>query len=82
MNITLKLFSYFTKYLRPDAVNCAMTLQVAEGAKVSEVLMDFHVPLDECRLVITNGIVRTDTAEALEAVLHEGDTVAILPNVH
>ena len=82
MNITLKFFSYFTKYLRADAVNYAMELQVEEGAVIGAVLVDFDVPLDECRLVIINGIVRTDTVIALTTKLVEGDTVAILPNVH
>ena len=82
MNITLKLFSYFTKYLRPDAINQAMELQVQKDIKISAVLEDLNVPLDECRLIIINGVVRTDTKAALDTIIQEGDTVAVLPNVH
>ena len=82
MHITLKLFSYFSKYLKAGAKNYAMELKVEDGATVAQVLGLRGVPLKECRLIIINGIVHTDTAPALKLALAPGDTVAVLPNVH
>ena len=82
MNVTVKLFSYFTQLLPKGTENYAVPVEAADGARVRDVLEPFGVPLKECRLIILNGIVHTDTDYALDMELAEGDTVAILPNVH
>ncbi|NQV47094.1 MAG: hypothetical protein HQ504_04855 [Rhodospirillaceae bacterium] len=82
MNITVKLFSYFSQLLPKGTENYAVAVEAAAGARVRDVLTPFGVPLKECRLIILNGTVRTDTEYALDMELTEGDTVAILPNVH
>jgi len=82
MEITLKLFSYFAKLLPPEAKHYAIEVETEPGIRVAEVLESFGVPLDECRLIIINGIVHTRPDQALQFELKPGDALAVLPNVH
>jgi sulfur-carrier protein len=81
MKLNLRLFSYFTKYLPPDAKKQTMMVEVPEGTTVAEVLSQVGVPLDKCRLVMINGVTHSNPAFSLEMELQPGDTLAVLPNV-
>ncbi|MBL6932345.1 MAG: hypothetical protein ISR45_05305 [Rhodospirillales bacterium] len=82
MNLTVKLFASFAQYLPPEAKKQTMSVDVDEGVRVGQVLLQCGVPLDECRLVIINGITHTNPAFSLEMELFPGDTLAVLPKVH
>jgi len=82
MRITVKLFSYFSQYLPPAAADYAVDAEVADGARVRDVLEPMGVPLAKCRLIIINGIVHTRPEWDLDIALAPGDVLAVLPNVH
>ena len=79
MKLTVKLFACFTRYLPPDSEKQAMTVEVEERSRVGQVIEYCGVPIDECRLVIINGITHTNPAVSMEIQLHPGDTLAVLP---
>ncbi len=81
MKLTLRLFSYFTQFLPPDAKKQSMEVDVHEGATVEDVLNQVGVPVDKCRLVMINGVTHTNPAFSMEMELHQGDTLAVLPSV-
>lgn len=82
MKITVKLFAYFRSHLPPDSDGLATVLDVGDGATAEEVLRSLGVPLYECRLGLINGITDVDPASWLKRELAEGDTLAVLPNIH
>lgn len=82
MKLTVKLFASFTEYLPAGAKKQTMMLDVEDGALVGDVLRHCGVPVDDCRLVIINGITHTNPAFSMEMELHPDDTLAVLPKVH
>ena len=82
MKLTVKLFASFTRYLPPEASKQKMIIEAEPGANVAQVIEQCGVPLDECRLVIINGITHTNPAVSMAIELQPDDTLAILPRVH
>ncbi|MBT4933199.1 MAG: MoaD/ThiS family protein [Rhodospirillaceae bacterium] len=82
MKLTVKLFASLTSYLPAQAENQTMTMEAEDGFSVGQVLEQCGVPLDQCRLVMINGITHTNPAVSMELQLCEGDTLAVLPKVH
>ncbi|MBC8267300.1 MAG: MoaD/ThiS family protein [Rhodospirillaceae bacterium] len=82
MKLTVKLFASLTTYLPTQAENQTTTLEAEDGSSVGQVLEMCGVPLDQCRLVMINGITHTNPAVSMELELREGDTLAVLPKVH
>lgn len=82
MNITVKLFAHFKAYLPAGSANMSARMTVDRGATAEDVLRRLGVPLPECRLALINGITNTTPDEWLRIVLSEGDTLAVMPNIH
>jgi len=57
-------------------------VDVAEGSTAESVLRGLGVPVEECRLALLNGITHSDPDQWLAFELREGDTLAVLPNIH
>jgi molybdopterin converting factor small subunit len=74
MRVTLKLFATFRRYLPPESQGSACQLEVPVATSVGALLGQFDVPVDGTVVILVNG----RTAE-LDAVLQEGDAVAVFP---
>ena len=82
MKISVKLFAHFTDHLPPGSRNQMAEVEVAEGSTAESVLRGLGVPVEECRLALFNGITHSDPGQWLAFELREGDTLAVLPNIH
>ncbi len=82
MKLTIKLFASLTGFLPSGSEKQTTAIEAQEGATVGEVISGFGIPLEECRLVIINGITHTNPAFSMEITLSDGDTLAVLPRVH
>jgi len=82
MRITIKLFAYLRDYLPQGTKGLEAEIEVKAGATAGEILKGLGVPLGECRLAMFNGITDTDPAAWMQKNLTEGDTLAVLPNIH
>jgi len=76
MNVEVRLFASFTKYLPDSADGHKIVLELNEGTSVKQVLEQLQVPLDEIKLVFINSV----RAE-IEDVLKEGDRMGAFPPV-
>ena len=81
MDITFKLFASLGDYL-PAAVRPGneMTLSVAEGATIAQVIEPFALPPKLVHLVLVNGQYIAP-AERATHVLRAGDALAIWPPI-
>lgn len=81
MQITFKLYASLTEYLPADQRRSnAMTLEVAEGASVAEVIEPFNLPMKLVHLVLINGHF-VPPEERGTRQLVAGDTLAIWPPI-
>ncbi len=76
MNVEVRLFASFTKYLPDSAEGHKIIMTLNEGTTVKHVLEQLKVPLEEIKLVFINSV-RAD----LEDVLKEGDRMGAFPPV-
>jgi molybdopterin converting factor small subunit len=74
MKVELKLFATFRQYLPPGTVGSAANVEIAAGARVSDLLSRFGVPHQGSTMILVNG-----RAAGLEQVLEENDVVAVFP---
>ena len=81
MNITFKLFASLGDYLPASArPGNEMTLPVAEGAAITQVIEPFGLPPKLVHLVLVNGVyVAPD--DRLTRTLNDGDVLAIWPPI-
>ena len=81
MQITFKLYASLTEYLPADQRRSnAMTLEVAEGASVAEVIEPFNLPMKLVHLVLINGAYVPPEQRATRALV-PGDVLAIWPPI-
>ena len=80
MKIRIKLYALLGKYLPPNAEQNEADMDVAEGTTIVEVLASLMVPLEECHLVLVNGVYVAPSERSTRA-LEEGDALAIWPPV-
>lgn len=81
MKINLKLFAMLQDYLPSEAKKTNMvTIEVAEGTTVIDVIARFGVPLKMCHLVLVDGhFIPIEQREG--RVFSEGETLSIWPPV-
>jgi sulfur-carrier protein len=81
MNITFKLFASLGAYL-PIAQRRGneMSLEVAEGATIEQVIAPFNLPPKQVHLVLVNGHYIQPADRSIKP-LQEGDALAIWPPV-
>ncbi len=82
MKIRLKLLAGFRHRLPEPTADLGMDLELADGATLGDALEAVGVPIADARIAIVNGIAHVDPAAWQGMVLADGDTAAILPNVH
>ena len=81
MNITFKLYASLGEYLPADRRRGnEMTLEVAEGATIEQVIAPFGLPAKLVHLVLVNGVFIAPTDRATRALV-PGDVLAIWPPV-
>lgn len=74
MKIRLRLFANLADYLPPDAEGDGVTLELPDGALVSDVLATLRIPARVPYLGVVNGHEVEDTQP-----LHDGDELTIFP---
>jgi molybdopterin converting factor small subunit len=76
MNVRLKLFATFRRYLPPGSQGNACHIKVPAGTRVADLLARFDLPTDESKVILVNG----RDADP-ERVLEEGDVVGVFPSM-
>lgn len=81
MQITFKLYATLTQHLPPEhrAAN-RMTLEVAPGASIAQIIEPFGLPEKLVHLVLVNGTY-VPPEQRLSKTLNEGDVLAIWPPI-
>lgn len=74
MKVRLRLFANLAEYLPPDADGDGVTLELPDGAPVSDVLASLRIPERVPFLSVVNG----HEVEGLQP-LRDGDELAIFP---
>ncbi len=82
MLITIKLWGNFRKFLPKGSEGYAAEIEVPDNSSAREIAELSSVPFDECRILILNGITHTVPEDWAGIRVNDGDTVAILPNIH
>lgn len=80
MNVRLKLYATLGKFLPSTAKRNEVSLTVDDRTSVLDLLTQHNVPMETCHLILVNGVYAAP-ARAGEAMLKEGDTVAVWPPV-
>ncbi|MFM9916186.1 MAG: MoaD/ThiS family protein [Rhizobacter sp.] len=81
MRITFKLYASLTDYLPPEArTGNRVSLDVADGTTIAQVIEPFAMPQKLVHLVLVNGVY-VEPAERLTRVLKEDDVLAIWPPI-
>lgn len=80
MQINFKLFASLTDYLPPDRKGNVVSLQVAEGTTVQQMIREYRIPEMSAHLVLVNGVYVPPAARAGRALV-EGDELAIWPPI-
>jgi len=75
MNVSLRLFTVFQKYL-PDGKQGRVTLRCREDERIGELLNRLGLPQDVPKIILVNG-----TQKTLDDVLHDGDMLDVFPPI-
>ena len=74
MKVRLRLFANLADYLPPDADGDGVTLELPDGALVSDVLLPLQIPERVPFLSVVNGHEVEDSQP-----LHDGDELTLFP---
>jgi sulfur carrier protein ThiS len=81
MQITFKLYASLTAHLPPErGTGNQVSLTVAEGSTILQVIEPFQLPMKLVHLVLINGVF-IPPGERATRVLVEGDVLAIWPPI-
>lgn len=81
MQITFKLYASLTEFLPADRrTSNQVTLDVAEGATIAQIIEPFNLPMKMVHLVLINGSYVAPEERPTRA-LREGDVLAIWPPI-
>ena len=81
MKITFKLYASLTQYLPAEArTDNRITLELADGATIGQVIEPFGLPPKLVHLVLVNGHY-VAPEKRLSHALQEGDVLAIWPPI-
>ena len=82
MQVEVRLFMDFRKYLPSDAVEGKAQVTIGEGTTVDGLLQKLGVPLEEPKILVINGVSHGACAtSASHDPLKDGDVVAVFPPV-
>lgn len=80
MNVRLKLFASLADYLPPHAKDNIAEVELPEGITVAGVIDHYNLPIEQCHLVLLNGVFVVPERRATQAMV-AGDTLALWPPV-
>jgi len=80
MKIRVKLYAMLGEHLPANSVKNEADYECLDGTAITEVLSALHVPLEQCHLVLVNGVF-VSPSERDTYVLNEGDALAVWPPV-
>ncbi len=80
MKITVKLFALLGRFLPPNARANQIEMDAPPDASPESILTGLGVPLEQCHLVLVNGVYIEPSARA-NASLKEGDVLAVWPPI-
>ena len=76
MEVEIRLFASFAKYLPPGSERKRARIEVEEGAKVGELMDKLNIPPKITNVIMVNGEHRNQ-----ETKLSEGDRVSVIPPI-
>ena len=79
-NINLKLFASLKRFMPQGHLNGEVAMEIPDGKPIEHILSDLNVPLEQCHLVIVNGVFIPREKRA-STPMTEGDTLAVWPPV-
>lgn len=80
VQVELKLFASLMQYLPADARGHTVKVELPEGMTIYELMARFHVPREQARIVVRNGVF-VPYSERDTYKLQEGDIIALWPPV-
>ncbi len=80
MLIRVKLYAMLADYLPASAVKNEADMEVADGTVVKQVLSSLQMPMEQCHLVLVNGVF-VAPSERDTRTLADGDALAVWPPV-
>ena len=81
MEIELKMFMKFKRYLPEGTADGKAMITLAEGSTFVDLLSEIGMPVSEDKIIIVNGISHKQSGKVNALQLKEGDTVAIFPPI-
>ena len=80
MKVRIKLYAMLGDYLPSHAKKNEADVEFAEGTSISAMLSSLGVPLEQCHLVLVNGVFVPPSERDSQSVF-EGDALAVWPPV-
>ena len=80
MKIRVKLYAALAMYLPDGAVKNVADIEVKKGTTPEAAFKSLNVPLEQCHLVLINGVFVPPTERAIR-ILADGDHLAAWPPV-
>ena len=80
MKIKIKLYAMLSVYLPAHAKKNEADIEFSEGISITEILASVGVPLEQCHLVLVNGVFVAPSERGTRSVV-EGDALAVWPPV-
>ena len=81
MEIELKMFMKFKRYLPEGALDGRAQMNLSDGATFKDLLKSIGMPVEEDKIIVINGISHKQGSTVNNQILNEGDTVAIFPPI-
>ncbi len=80
MQVRIKLYAMLGEYLPANAKKNEVDMAFPDGTTVTDALIALQVPLEQCHLVLVNGVFVVPS-ERTTQMLVEGDALAVWPPV-
>jgi molybdopterin synthase sulfur carrier subunit len=80
MKVRIKLYAMLGDYLPSHAKKNEADVEFAVGTSISAMLSSLGVPLEQCHLVLVNGVFVPPSERDSQSVV-EGDALAVWPPV-
>ncbi|MGY9061479.1 MAG: sulfur carrier protein ThiS [Rhodospirillales bacterium] len=80
MKVRIKLYAMLGDYLPSHAKKNEADVKFAEGTSISAMLSSLGVPLEQCHLVLVNGVFVPPSERDSQSVV-DGDALAVWPPV-
>ena len=78
MKVTLKLYGGLKEYLPKNSLKNQSSIEIKDGVNVEQALNIYCIPLEECKIVMVNGI-HIIPEERAKKILSNSDSLAVWP---